>query len=220
MSNDTIPHRCRIVLVAPEAATPEELAARLSQALAGGDAASVLLPPYDLDEARFQDMCEAAVPVIQQAGAAAIIVGNTQIAGRIKADGVHVEGKAAEIADLVSRLSPRLIVGTGNIKNRHSALEIGEAQPDYVLFGKIGADARPDAHPRNVELADWWASMVEIPCIIQAGSSMESIGDAASTGAEFIALGSAIFGGDDPEAAMREANRLLDETAPMFEDQE
>ena len=212
------PERCRIVLIAPPAASAEELVRRLGAALSGGDVASVLLPPYDTDETQFQAYAEAVVPLIQERGAAAIIVGNTQIAGRVKADGLHIDGSVADIADAVSRFSPKLIVGTGNIKNRHTALEVGEAQPDYVLFGKIGADTKPEAHPRNVELADWWAAMIEIPCIIQAGSSLESIPEAASTGAEFIALGAATFDANNPESAIREANRLLDEHAPRFEE--
>lgn len=218
MNTEPPPQRCRIVLIAPQTASANELVERLRNALSGGDVASVLLPAYDADETLFQTIAEAAVPVIQNAGAAAIIVGNTQIAGRVKADGLHIEGSAADIAAGVERFSPKLIVGTGNIKNRHSALEIGEAQPDYVLFGKIGADSKPDAHPRNVELADWWASMVEIPCIVQAGNSLESIPDAALTGAEFIALSAAIFDGNDPAAAVKEANRLLDQHAPRFEE--
>lgn len=218
MNTKTTPERCRIVLIAPPAASGEELVSRLGAALSGGDVASVLLPPYDTEETQFQALAEAAVPIIQEAGVAAIIVGNTQIAGRVKADGLHIEGATTAIADAVSRFSPKLIVGTGNIKNRHTALEIGEAQPDYVLFGKIGADTKPEAHPRNVELADWWAAMIEIPCIIQAGNTLESIPDAVSTGAEFIALGAAIFDANNPESAIREANRLLDQYAPRFEE--
>ncbi|ATU90490.1 thiamine phosphate synthase [Phyllobacterium zundukense] len=218
MNTEPTPQRCRIVLIAPPAASADELARLLGNTLSGGDVASVLLPAYDADETLFQTIAEAAVPIIQNAGVAAIIVGNTQIAGRVKADGLHVEGPVADIAANVARFSPKMIVGTGNIKNRHTALEIGEAQPDYVLFGKIGADTKPDAHPRNVELADWWASLVEIPCIIQAGNTLESIPEAAMTGAEFIALGTAIFDGTDPATAIREANRLLDEHAPRFEE--
>ncbi|MGH7002492.1 MAG: thiamine phosphate synthase [Alphaproteobacteria bacterium] len=217
MNTEPRPQRCRIVLIAPQTAGSDELVRKLRQALSGGDVASVLLPPYDMDETLFQTFAEAAVPVIQEAGAAAIIVASTQIAGRVKADGLHVEGPAADIAATVQRLSPRMIVGAGNIKNRHTALEIGEAQPDYVFFGKIGADTKPEAHPRNIDLAEWWASMVEISCIVQAGNRLESIADAAGTGAEFVALGTAIFDAADPAAAVSEANRLLDAHAPVFD---
>ncbi len=218
MNSESTPKRCRIVLVAPSAANADELLAKLGAALSGGDVASVLLPPYEMDETSFQNLAEAAVPLVQNAGVAAIIVGNTQIAGRVKADGLHFEGPVAELTDTITRLSPKMIVGTGNIKNRHSALEIGEAAPDYVLFGKIGADNKPEAHPRNIDLADWWASMVEIPCIIQAGNTLESIPGAVATGAEFVALGAAIFDSADPAAAIKEANRLLDEHAPALQD--
>lgn len=218
MNSEPTPQRCRIVLVAPNAASADELLAKLGAALGGGDVSSVLLPPYEMDETTFQNLAEVAVPLIQNFGVAAIIVGNTQIAGRVKADGLHFEGPIAELTENVTRLSPKMIVGTGNIKNRHTALEIGEATPDYVLFGKIGADNKPEAHPRNIDLADWWASMVEIPCIIQAGNTLESIPDAVTTRAEFIALGAAIFDSADPAAAIKEANRLLDEHAPVFDD--
>ena len=141
--------------------SPEALATILSKALAGGDVSTVILPAYDLDEARFQALAEAAVPVVQAAGAAALIVNDSRIAGRVKADGLHIEGNTADIIDGVKAHTPKFIVGGGDIRNRHSALEIGEEQPDYLMFGKLGADKNPEAHPRNLELADWWATMVD-----------------------------------------------------------
>ncbi|MGH6761311.1 MAG: thiamine phosphate synthase [Phyllobacterium sp.] len=218
MSTVSIPNRCRIVLVAPPAPSPDALTALLRKALAGGDVSTVILPAYDLDEARFQAMAEAAVPVIQASGVAALIVNDSRIAGRVKADGLHIEGNAGDIIDAVKAHTPKLIVGGSGIRNRHTALEIGEAQPDYLMFGKLGADQSPEAHPRNLELADWWAAMVEIPCIVQAGSALESLKEVSATGAEFVALGNAVFESEDPEAAIREANRLLDEWAPVFEE--
>ncbi|KXF76236.1 thiamine-phosphate pyrophosphorylase [Paramesorhizobium deserti] len=209
--------RCRIVLVAPPLGDGAALAGLLRKTLSGGDAASVILDSTGLDEATFQTVAEQAVPVIQEAGAAALILNDTRIAGRVGADGVHLEGRVADLAETIERHSPRLIVGMGNLRDRHGALEIGELQPDYVLFGKIGADKKPEPHSRNIGLAEWWAGMVEIPCIVQAGNALASIEQAAATGAEFVALGAAVFDSADPAEAMREANRLLDETAPRFE---
>ena len=209
--------RCRIVLVAPPLADGAALAKLLTAALSGGDVASVILDTGDLDEATFQAMAEKVIPVIQEKGAAALILNDTRIAGRVGADGVHIEGKAADLADAIEKHTPKMIVGTGNLRDRHGAMEIGELQPDYVFFGKIGADNKPDAHPRNLSLAEWWAQMVEIPSIAQAGSALESIIPAAETGADFVALGRAVFDAEDPAQAVAEANRLLDEKAPRFE---
>jgi thiamine-phosphate pyrophosphorylase len=51
-----------------------------------------------------------------------------------------------------------------------------------------------------------------------AGSDLSSIEAVAATGAEFVALSSAVFGdGADARAAVADANALLDERAPRFE---
>jgi thiamine-phosphate pyrophosphorylase len=205
------------LLVAPPLADGDALAKLLSAALSGGDVASVILDGGDLDEAAFQASAQKAVSIIQENGAAAIILNDTRIAGRVGADGIHIEGKASELAEAIEKHTPKFIVGTGNLRDRHGAMEIGELQPDYVFFGKIGADNKPDAHPRNLALAEWWAEMVEIPSIAQAGNTIESVVEAAQTGADFVALGRAVFEAEDPAKAVAEANRLLDENAPRFE---
>ncbi|GLU28675.1 thiamine phosphate synthase [Brucella sp. NBRC 12950] len=209
--------RCRLLLVAPPLADGDALAKLLSAALSGGDVASVILDGGDLDEAAFQASAQKAVSIIQENGAAAIILNDTRIAGRVGADGIHIEGKASELAEAIEKHTPKFIVGTGNLRDRHGAMEIGELQPDYVFFGKIGADNKSDAHPRNLALAEWWAEMVEIPSIAQAGNTIESVVEAAQTGADFVALGRAVFEAEDPAKAVAEANRLLDENAPRFE---
>lgn len=209
--------RCRLLLVAPPLADGDALAKLLSAALSGGDVASVILDGNGLDEATFQASAQKAVAIIQDKGAAAIILNDTRIAGRVGADGIHIEGKAAELAEAIEKHTPKFIVGTGNLRDRHGAMEIGELQPDYVFFGKVGADNKPDAHPRNLALAGWWAELVEIPSVAQAGNTVESVIEAAQTGADFVALGRAVFEAEDPAKAVAEANRLLDENAPRFE---
>lgn len=210
--------RCRLMLILPEG---EEIAARvalLEGALKGGDVASVILPQYGLDDGAFQKHAEALVPLIQNAGAAALVAGDTRVAGRVKADGVHVTGGLEDMAEAVEKFTPRLIVGGGNARDRHQALELGELRPDYMFFGRIGGDIKPEAHPKNLALGEWWASMVEIPCVVLGGTDPQSALDVAATGAEFVALASAVFA--DPAQAphvVAAVNALLDEKAPRFE---
>lgn len=214
MNDETPPNRCRIVLLAG----PETDAGQIGAALDGGDVASVILFQQQADEASFQKLAEAVVPLVQKAGAAAIVAGDTRIAGRVQADGVHVEAGKAELADVIGRFQARIMVGAGGAKTRDDALELGEERPDYIFFGRFGYDAKPEPHPRNLSLGAWWAQMIEIPCIVMAGSDLSSIEAVAATGAEFVALSSAIFGDDaDARAAVADANALLDERAPRFE---
>jgi thiamine-phosphate pyrophosphorylase len=211
-------NRCRLVLIAPDIADIESRVQILSGALRGGDVASVIVPQYGLDEQTFQKHAEALVPVIQDAGAAALVAGDTRVAGRAKADGLHVTGNAAELAEAMEKFSPKLIVGGGNAADRHHALEMGEIRPDYVFFGKVDGDIKPEAHPKNVALAEWWASMIEIPCIVMGGTDPESVLTVAESGAEFVALRMAVF--SEPEQApaiVASVNALLDEKAPRFE---
>lgn len=215
---DTPPARCRIVLVAPPGADTAALPRRIAEAIAGGDVASLILPRYDTDEIAFQKLAERIVPHAQAAGVAVIIAGDSRVAGRVGADGVHVEGKPAEIAEAVARLRGRMMVGTGGPRSRDEALDLGEGQPDYLYFGRFGHDGRPQPHPRNLELGRWWAEMVAIPCIVEAGSDLASVDAAAATGADFVGLSAAVFSGSlPPGEAVAEANRRLDAAAPRLD---
>ncbi|SFB64243.1 thiamine-phosphate pyrophosphorylase [Rhizobium sp. NFR07] len=209
--------RCRLVLIVPNEADAERQASLLSQALSGGDVASVVLPQYELDDQAFQKRAESLVQIIQDAGAAAIIYGDSRVAGRAKADGLHMDGSPEELGEAIEKFTPKLIVGAGGASERHTALEIGELRPDYIFFGRFDGDIKPEAHPKNVALAEWWASMIEIPCIAMGGTAVESVVTVAESGAEFVALRSAVFEADGgPASAVEKANALLDEKAPRF----
>ena len=210
--------RCRLVLIVPDIADAEAKARMVGDALKGGDVASVIIPQYGLDDGVFQKHAETLVQIVQDAGAAALVAGDTRVAGRAKADGIHITGALDVFAEAVEKFTPKLIVGGGNATDRHKALEIGEVQPDYIFFGKIGGDIKPEAHPKNLALAEWWASMVEIPCIVLGGTDPQSALAVAETGAEFVALDKAVFA--DPAQAphvIAAVNALIDEKAPRFE---
>ena len=212
-------NRCRLVLIAPDIADVDEKAKIVGDALKGGDVASVIVPQYSLNDGEFQKHAEKLVPIIQESGAAALLAGDSRVVGRSKADGLHLTGPASEISEAIDKYADKLIVGGGNAADRHHALEIGEERPDYIFFGKLDGDIKPEAHPKNLALGEWWASMIEIPCIVMGGTDPASALAVAETGAEFVALRLAVFAdaGLAP-SIVAEINALLDEKAPRFED--
>ncbi|MEX0347467.1 MAG: thiamine phosphate synthase [Rhizobiaceae bacterium] len=213
-----IPDRCRLVLTSPAGEDWQRSADQIANAVAGGDVASVIFWPAQLGERDFQRLCEVAVPQVQAAGAAAVIAGDRRIAARCAADGVHFD-KKEDISEALRGGQDGMIVGAGGAKNRHEALELGELRPDYVFFGRFGFDNKPQPHPRNLALGQWWAELVEIPCIVMAGSVIGSIEEIAATGAEFVAVSAAVFTGTlEPGEAIRRANALLDEKAPHLQE--
>jgi thiamine-phosphate pyrophosphorylase len=218
MNEKSPPNRCRIVLISPAGETADSFAAKFAEAVSGGDVASVILPQNGMDEASYQAFAERIVPIAQDAGIAAIVVDDTRIAGRVKADGIHIDGGKAALAEAVASFQAKMAVGAGGAKTRDDALELGEERPDYLFFGRFGYDNRPEAHQRNLSLGSWWAEMIEIPVIVMAGSDLSSVETVAATGADFVALSSAVFGeGIDAKAAIQRANAILDESAPRFE---
>lgn len=218
MTEAAPPDRCRIVLIAPPGQAPVEFDERLRQALSGGDVASLILPADGLDEASFQAFAERVLPIAQEAGVAVVIAGDSRIAGRVRADGIHVDAGKEALADMIDRMQDKMMVGAGGAKTRDDALALGELRPDYIFFGRFGYDNTPEPHPRNLSLGRWWAEMIEIPCIVLAGSDIESVAAVAATGAEFVALSSAVFGeGADPRDRIIRANEILDQKALRFE---
>ncbi len=218
-----IPNRCRLVLVIPK--DLPDPAIQLENAIAGGDIASIIIANPGIDEGSFQQYCESLVPIAQTAGIAAIIAENTQIAGRCNADGIHIDLTGGDtgipaLSETIERFSPAKIVGGGNVNTRHMALSLGELNPDYLFFGKLNNDIKPEAHSKMLALAEWWAQMVEVPGICLGGSDIESTIEVAKTGVDFVALSSAIFSHDEgTKEAVHLANQLLEKHAPEFEDE-
>jgi len=216
MSSPKTPNRCRVVLIAPPVGP--DIDARLQSALSGGDVASLIVPQYDADDVSFQAHAERLTQIAQAANVATVIAGEPRIASRVHADGMHLEGKAEELADAIAKYQSKMMVGCGGIKTRDEAMVLGEIEPDYVFFGKFGFDNKPEPHSRNLSLGQWWSEMMEIPCIVLAGNEVASVVDVANTGADFVALSAAVFAeGSDPAKMVAEANALLDQSAPEFE---
>lgn len=215
MNPTETPARCRLVLIAPQGAKPQTIL----DALSGGDVASLILPGWDMDDDAFQRHAEAIVPGAQAAGVAVMIAGDVRIAMRARADGVHVDDKRRELEEVIEKHQAKLMVGAGGADSRDDALELGEARPDYLFFGRFGYDNKPEPHPRNLKLGEWWSQMVQIPCIVLGGSEIASVAQVAATGADFVALGAAIFAdGVDPAEAVTLANAILDAEAPGWEE--
>lgn len=211
MTDKSSQDTCRLVLITPpELADADTILARVTSALSGGDAASLFVPRYEMTDEVYQATLEAVIPVAQAEETAVIGTGERRVPARVGADGIHLTGGASEIAREIEQARDAMMMGASGGQTRHAALEVGEARPDYIFFGKFGGDTHPEAHPKLTELAGWWAEMVEIPAILLAGTSMESVDDAASTGVDFVAVSRAVFAHDaDPQEAVRHANAIL-----------
>lgn len=204
-------NRPRLFLVTPPAFDTADLAARLKQAFAGGDIACVLIYMPGASTKDVQAASAVLVPVIQEGGAAAIVYRDTQAAGRSGADGVHVDTSLDDLKLAVESFQPERIVGTGGTKLKHDAMEWAETGVDYLFFGKLDLAEKETAHDKTLTGAAWWAELFETPCVAMAGNSLDTLGDVAATGADFVALKDAVWLSDaDPASVVADANRILE----------
>jgi len=157
------------------------------------------------------DAKSVLAPVLRAAiaaGCALLIENDSRLAARLGADGVHVDGAGADLAAAVETLKPERIVGAGSLRTRDDAMTAGELGADYVMFGepRRGAPAR---EPRSlVERVGWWAEIFETPCVAYA-DTIDEVRALAQAGADFVALGEAIWGRPSPAEAAREAQAQL-----------
>lgn len=189
--------KAQIYLVTPLIDDASAFAPLLKEAIERTRAVSVLLRLKASDERGAINMVKHLAPIAQALGAAVLVEGDATVATRGGADGVHISTGLADAKMAVERLQPERIVGCGDLRSRHAAMEAGETNVDYVMFGEPGRDKRgQELTPplaEVLELAEWWAHLFETPCVAYA-ASQEAADALAGTGAEFIALGPWAFG--------------------------
>jgi thiamine-phosphate pyrophosphorylase len=198
MSSET-----RLYLLTPElsAADLDAFAPRLAAALKAGDVASVLL--RFLPGADSKRIAGRLFEIAAARDAALLIEGDVRLVARLGADGVHVE--ARDVADAVESFKGERIVGAGSLWLRDDAMTAAEAGADYVMFGEPGASSSLEA---TVQRVLWWAEIFQTPCVAYA-ERLEDVAELAAAGADFVALGGAVWDAESPEEAVRAAMAFL-----------
>jgi thiamine-phosphate pyrophosphorylase len=205
----------RLYLLTPATIDLATFPAVLDQALADTPVASLLIAPIGVADMALQRIAEVLTPIGQRHGAAVLVRNDTRAAARAKADGVHVDTGQADLAAAIKSFRPQNIVGAGGIKTRHDAMSAAEVGVDYVFFGMPERPEDPEAHPKSLDLADWWMPLFEIPCVCMAGADIASVATVAATGADFVALRDAVWNHPaGPAAALAEAAALVAAHAP------
>jgi thiamine-phosphate pyrophosphorylase len=193
----------RMMLVTPPLSEAGDWPQRLADACqaSGADAVLVRLAPGD--ERGLINIVKALCPPVQALGVAVIIEADVPVAVRGGADGVHVESDAALLRAAREAMPEGRSVGAGHCRSRHDAMDAGEANVDYVMFGEPRRDGSLPAASAVIERAQWWAEIFQTPCVAYA-ASREMVGPLAATGAEFIALGDWLWSETDIKAAIAE----------------
>ncbi len=203
----------RLYLLTPQLTEAESFLPQLQAALDAGDVACVLLRCATPDEGTVKKIAKALLPVLQKRDAALLVESDPSLATRAGADGVHLrvtsEKDEEKLEDAIESLKPDRIVGTGGIKTKHDSMTIGEMDVDYIMFGDPAPDGWVPPLEQVTERVSWWTEIFTTPCVAYA-PRLEDVATLAKAGADFIAVGDAIWSdARGPATAMRDAQSAL-----------
>jgi thiamine-phosphate pyrophosphorylase len=197
----------RLYLILPPIADTAAFKPLLDSALAAGDVACVLLRQSGHGD--IKAIAQALLPLIQARDAAFLVEGDPRLAIRIGADGVHTAYSPGAIESALSSLGQDAIVGAGALATRDDAMQAGEAGASYVMFGEPDASGIRASADHVLERVAWWADIFNVACVSYAGTFGE-IAPLAEAGAEFVALGDAVWTHPaGPANAIKEAQTIL-----------
>ena len=200
---------CKLYLISPQdvgGGFPD----RLKAALEPGVAAAFQLRVKDVDEHELARLAEPLQRICADADVAFIVNDSMALAKRLGADGVHLGQSDGEVRDARALLGPSAQIGKTCHDSRHFAMEAGEAGADYVAFGAFyPTTTKPSNYRPDPAILTWWSTLFEIPCVAIGGITPDNAGPLVDAGADFVAVCQAVWGKDDPGAAVQAFAEVL-----------
>lgn len=141
---------------------------------------------------------------------ALIINDDLQLAAEIGADGVHLGSDDGSIAAARQRLGASAIIGASCYNRLDLAGRAARDGASYVALGAFfPSPTKPNAVIARLNLlAD--SQRLSLPRVAIGGINADNAGLLIDAGADLIAVISAVFDADDPEAATRRLAHLFD----------
>lgn len=184
----------------------------LAAALDAGGVSAFQLRLKAIDEGSLCRAVEDLRPVVQGRGVAFILNDRVDLAVRLGCDGVHLgqEDLPKGGVKAARGLAVGLSLGVTCHDSRHLAMEAAEDGADYVAFGAFFPTGTKVPKSRaEVGILEWWAEVMEVPCVAIGGIDATNCGPLVAAGADFLAVVGAVWqhesGPAAGVAAMRDA---------------
>ncbi len=183
---------------------------RLKAALGAGPVAAFQLRVKDVGEHQLARLAEPLQRLCGEAGCAFIVNDSTALAKRIGADGVHLGQSDGDPREARALLGSAAQIGRTCHDSRHLAMEAGEMGCDYVAFGAFyPTTTKPSPYRPKPEILSWWSALFELPSVAIGGITPDNAQPLIDAGADFIAVCQAVWGQDDPGAAVTRFNEAF-----------
>ncbi len=194
--------RPQLYLVTPPAFDPEAFAPVLARVCDGIEVACLRLAMAGNDEDAIARAADALREVAHARDIPLVIERHALLAERLGLDGVHLPEGARDLRKLRKTLGSDAILGAGCGTSRHDGLNAGEAGADYVSFGPVGETGLGNGARAELDLFAWWSEMIEVPVVAEGALTLALV-EALAPVTDFIAIGTEIWGAEDPLAALK-----------------
>jgi thiamine-phosphate pyrophosphorylase len=130
----------------------------------------------------------------------------------LDADGIHVGGTDASVAEARKALGAGKIVGASCYGERQLALDASANGASYVAFGGF-YPSRVKKYPVTtpVDIVSWAKAEIALPCVVIGGMTVENAKPLVARGADMVAAISSVYGAPAIDAATRQFARLFTE---------
>lgn len=195
--------------ITPEVTDTPELVAMTQQALEGG----VSLVQYrnkaaDTDLRLHQ--AHSLARLCQDFQVPFIINDHLDLAIAVGAEGVHLGGEDAPLAEARRRLGAGRIIGISCYDQLDRAIEVEQHGADYVAFGAFFASVtKPGATHAPLDLLTRARQELRLPIIAIGGITSDNAGELIRRGADAVAVSNALFCAPDVGLAAEKISRLI-----------
>lgn len=126
------------------------------------------------------------------------------------ADGVHVGGTDASVAEARKALGAGKIVGASCYGDRQLARDASAGGASYIAFGGF-YPSKVKQYPVTTppDIVSWAKAEIALPCIVIGGMTPENAAPLVARGADMVAAISSVYGAPVIDVAMHEFARLF-----------
>jgi thiamine-phosphate pyrophosphorylase len=195
-------HTPSITLISPAQPDAKSFLAGLNEIMTGTPPACLLLESDD------PALLTAVSDMLLPTPTALMVKSSAELSAlQAPPDGQLYDFNKATLKEtLAEAQKQRLMAGVGQLLGRHEAMLAAEWGADVLLFGRLDRQEEALAHPKTVQLATWWSTVAETPCIALLGTSFDSVEPFKGSQVESLGVRALIW--DHPQGPKNAMNLL------------
>ena len=206
---------CKLYLITPEKFEPKVFSDQLAATIDVGNVACVQMRMKNTSPDQLAHAIDILRPTVQERNVAFILNDDPNLAVKTGCDGVHVGQSDTPYEEARAIVGNEAIVGVTCLDSLDLAMRAAEQGADYVAFGAFFSSKTKESkgYP-SFSLIDTWNKITIVPCVAIGGIRPENCAPLISSGANFLAVVSAVWEHPSgPVAAIKEFNKVIELSA-------